>query len=41
MHILCPTFGYIAQTIQKKQLAFYGSNVGIAKIILTKLMFIL
>jgi len=24
MHILCPTFGYIAQTIQKNQLAFYA-----------------
>jgi hypothetical protein len=30
-HILCPTFGYIAQTVQKNQTAFYASNVGIAK----------
>ncbi len=31
MHILCPTFGYIGQTIQKNQPTFYVSNVGIAK----------
>jgi len=31
MHILCPTFEYIAQTIQKNQVAFYASNMGITK----------
>jgi hypothetical protein len=30
MHILCPTFGYTTQTIQKTKQTFYAPNVGIA-----------